>query len=372
MRLYIDGVLDSSLATSITVGSNNAELLIGQGYAGREAGKPRARFEGRIDEVRLSSIVRPSFTTSAYETNPQTISLASNVREAGVWHWDTFSDTSLPDGGSITYRLSNDGGTTWLYWDGSQWSISSSTAQANSQAIVDAHINEFPVTFSGLRWQAILSGDGTQQVGIDGISAEATSDVIVPTANPTNIHAYVANGGDAISDGDWTNGSSPYFTWDAGNDDESGIYGYCVYVGADMSADPITTQGLLGISPIDTGGKCAFIVNSTSLDLATPGYLNTPLSSSTSNYYLSLRSIDKAGNVTGSSVQFSFKFDNTAPTNPAFITAPSGFINTKAVEMSWPIVGGNAAADDHSGVSGLQYKIGVSGQWYGDSHTGTG
>ena len=372
MRLYIDGVLNNSLTTSITVGSNDADLLIGQGYAGREAGKPRARFEGSIDEVRLSSTARSSFTTSAYETDPQTISLASNVRESGVWHWDTFSDTQLPDGGSITYRLSNDGGSTWLYWDGSQWSVSSSTAQANSQTIIDANIDEFPVTFSGLRWQAILSGDGTQQVGLDGVSAEATSDVVAPSSNPSNIHAYVANGGDALGDGDWTNGASPYFTWDAGDDAGSGIYGYCVYLGTDMSADPITTQGLLGSSPIDNGGKCAFIVNTNSLDLATPSYLATPLTSSSSSYYLSVRSIDKAGNVTGSSAQFSFKFDNTAPSNPAFITAPSGFINTKAVEMSWSTAGGNAAADDHSGVSGLQYKIGPLGQWYGDSHTGTG
>jgi len=100
--------------------------------------------------------------------------------------------------------------------------------------------------------------------------------------------------------------------------------------------------------------------------------LGSPLVSDTNSYYLTLRTIDRAGNTTASSTQFDFRFDNTEPNNPGFITAPSGYINTKDVEMTWEVSGGSAATDDHSGVVGLQYRIGPSGTWYGDNHSGSG
>jgi len=221
-------------------------------------------------------------------------------------------------------------------------------------------------------WQAMFTGNGNQRVTLDGVNAEATSDTTDPTNNPSNIVAHKANGGTVFAQNDWTNGGSPYFTWDPGDDDESEIKGYCAYVGTDQTANPITTKGLLGTSPESTGGNCQFMVAGASLDLATPGILQTALSTSNDTYYLTLRSIDNAGNVSNSSSQFSFRFDNTAPSNPGYITAPSGFINTKDVSLSWPTSGGNAPSDSNSGMAGLQYRIGPSGTWYGDSHTGLG
>ncbi len=372
MSLYINGTLDSSLATNILVGTSDNTLYIGSGHGGREAGKPRARLEGYIDELRLSSVARTEFTTTAYSSAPQTISPNTSIRTSGIWHWDTFADTKTLNGGTITYRLSNDQGATWLYWDGLSWSTSASLAQSNLPTVVNDNFELFPVTFGGLRWQAILDGDGTQQVTLSGVDAQASSDSIDPTANPSAITAYTAHGGSSINPGDWTNGSSPYFTWTAGDDDESGVLGYCAYLGTDQTADPTTTKGLLGTSPTATDNNCPFIISGNELDLATASYLATPLTSSTDSVYLSLRTIDIAGNITLSSEQFSFKFDNTPPTNPAFITAPSGFINSKDVTLSWQTVGGSAPSDDHSGVTGLQYRVGPSGTWYGDNHTGTG
>jgi hypothetical protein len=100
--------------------------------------------------------------------------------------------------------------------------------------------------------------------------------------------------------------------------------------------------------------------------------LGTALTTSNDPVYLTLRSIDRAGNVMNSSVQFSFRFDNTPPTNPSFITAPSGFVNSKDITMTWPTTGPSAPSDAQSGLTGLQYRIGPSGTWYGDSHSGTG
>jgi hypothetical protein len=372
MRLYIDGELESSIAKAVTVPTSNRDLLIGTGYGGREYGKPQARFAGQIDEVRLSSVARSSFTTKAYATEPQTIMPNESVRKSGVWFWDTLSETATTNGGEITYRLSADQGDSWLYWDGASWTESSDLIDSNPSSVVTANFDEFPVTFDGMLWQAVFGSDGTQQVILDGVSAEATSDTIDPSQNPSNIAAYKTNGGAEIGSGDWTNGGSPYFTWDVGDDDESGVRGYCAYLGTDQSADPITTKGLLGNSPELTGGNCQFIVAGDELDLATAGYLDAPLTSSNDPYYLSLRTIDVAGNVTNDSVQFSFRFDNTPPNNPGFVTAPSGFINTKEVSLSWPTTGASSPSDSNSGIAGLQYRIGVGGVWYGDAHTGLG
>jgi hypothetical protein len=372
MKLYIDGVQTGSLAKSFSVNTSSNNLYIGTGYGGREFGKPRTNFNGLIDEVRLSDVARTSFTTVPYSNSAQTISPNLSARQSGVWHWDTFSHTEIPNGGAINYRLSNNSGTSWLYWDGISWATSTNTNQVNSPATITDHFVDFPVTFNGMLWQAVLTGNGSQQVSLDAVDAEATSDITDPTANPTSITAYKANGGSVLNSGDWTNGASPYFTWGPGNDNESGVLGYCAYLGTDQTADPITTKGILGTSPASTGNNCQFIITGNALDLALPGYVSTPLSSSNSNYYLNLRSVDKAGNVTNSSTQFTFRFDNTAPNNPGFITAPSGFINTKDVSMSWQTVGGSAASDANSGIAGLQYRIGSGGIWYGDSHNGNG
>ena len=372
LKLYVDGALTGSLNRAVTVATNSKDLLIGAGYGGREQGKPQSRFVGSLDEIRLSNVARTSFTTTPYSTEPQTISPTTSVRKTGVWHWDTLSHTQAPGGGTITYRLSNNEGESWLYWDGTGWAESTSTAMANTQQIITDNFASFPVTFRGMLWQAVLNSNGVERTSIDGVSTEATSDTSDPSSNAQNISAYKANGGAAITSGSWTNGSSPYFTWDAATDAGAGTYGYCVYLGTDASADPATSKGLLGNSPKQTGGHCEFIVPTPEIDLATPGYLGSALATSNDTYYLTLRAIDGAGNIINSSEQFNFKFDNTTPSNPGFITAPSGFINTKAVEMSWPGSGVNAAQDAHSGIAGLQYRIGIDGQWYGDAHNGNG
>ncbi|MFO0920248.1 MAG: LamG domain-containing protein [Candidatus Saccharimonadales bacterium] len=372
MKLFVDGTQNGTTPKTFSVSTSDKKLYIGASYGGREYGKPSGRFSGQLDEIRLSNVARSSFTTTPYATTAQTIQPTQAARKSGVWHWDTLSHTDIPNGGSITYRISDNNGTTWKYWDGLTWANSNTLSESNTTTVITSHFDTFPVTYDGVLWQAVMTGNGQQQVSLDGVSAEATSDTIDPSTNPTNITAYKANGGSAFSSGAWTNGSSPYFTWDAGNDAESGINGYCAYLGTDSNGDPVSTKGQLGASPTATGDNCQFVINDTNLDLAQPGILSVPLSSSNDMIYLNLRSIDKAGNVANSSAQFQFKFDNTPPSNPGYITAPSGFINTKDVTMSWPTSGGSAPNDANSGLAGLQYRIGSSGTWYGDAHNGSG
>ncbi len=371
MRIYIDGAQNASRAVTLNIPNSDHPLLLGTGYGGREQGKPQAYFEGLLDEVRISNNARSSFTTLPYSATGQTLSLATAALTTAVSSYDTFQTAEQTNGGTITYRLSDDDGSTWKYWNGSAWTVSAGINESNSAAVINADINSFPVTFYGLKWQAILTGNGNQQVKLDTVTIESNSDVAAPQTNASAIQAYKSNGGTSINSNDWTNGSSPYFTWTAGADSGSNIKGYCLYLGTDNTADPVSTKGLLGNSPEYAGNFCQFLVDTNSLDLATAGYMSSPLTTSNSPYYLRIKAIDNAGNVFGTAAQFQFRFDNTAPTNPGYITAPSGFINTKSTTLTWPTNGGQAPGDSNSGLAGLQYRINGTA-WYGDNHSGTG
>ncbi len=370
MKLYVDGVVDAQTSVSLTMPDTTQPALIGTNFGPSETGWSRAFFEGMLDELRISNIARGSFNTLPYSANHQAITLAAAVRTSGVAHWDNFTSDETANGGAITYRLSDDNGTTWKYWN-SGWVTSSGLAQSNTAAVIGTNIATFPATLYGIRWQAVLKGNGTQQVTLNTIDLAATSDLSAPNTNASALHGYKTNGGTELNTNDWTNGSSPYFSWTAGTDTGSGIKGYCLYLGTNSSADPTTTKGLLGTSPLDTAGHCQFAVSGNSVDLSTAGYMGSPLTTSNSSYYLLVRAIDNAGNIFGTSAEFHFRFDNTPPTNPGFITAPSGFINTKSTTLTWPTSGGQATSDTASGVAGLQYRINAS-SWYGDNHTGSG
>jgi len=371
MKIYIDGNLDATTEANVLLPTAGRVLLIGTTYGGREYGKPVGTFDGQIDELRISNIARGSFTSKPYPTAKQTVQPINAIRKNGVWHWDELSENAS-GGGSVTYRLSDDEGNTWKYWNGSEWAESNNLDQANSAIDITSHISVFPVTFKGILWQAILQGDGSQKVTLDNVSLESTSDLTTPSSSSVTIDALKAHGGSVLNSGSWTNGSSPSFSWNAGNDNESGVKGYCLYLGSDALADPVTAKGLLGNSGSDAGGNCQFMVNSANADLATSGYVATSMTSSNDKYYLIAKTIDKAGNVSTDSATFEFKFDNTPPTTPGFISAPSGFVNNKAVTLSWATSGGSAPDDNHSGLDGLQYRIGSNGIWYGDNHSGSG
>lgn len=191
----------------------------------------------------------------------------------------------------------------------------------------------------------------------------------LPEENASNISMKRASGGDNIDSNEWTNGPTPYFEWDSGEDSGSGVKGYCLYLGQSSTDNPITSKGLLGTSPVNTNGDCQFIVADNFIDLSVNGLLGSQLTTSNDPYYLNVRVIDNAGNVFEENAQFQFRFDNTPPTNPAYVNAPSQFVSNKEVTMTWPTTGGDAASDSNSGFAGLQYKIGNS-SWYGANHNG--
>lgn len=371
-KLYIDGIENSSATKpGFEITQSDLPLLIGASYGGRESGIPRGFINGQIDELRISKSPRTVFNSKPYSSSRQTVQLANAARKNGVWHWDEFLTTES-GGGSITYRLSDDNGATWKYWDSGAWTASGDLGQSNPVGVINANITTFPVTFDGIIWQAVMQGNGHEKVTLSSVTLKSTSDATVPQMSGSSITGLKASGGSPLLSGAWTNGSSPEFSWTPGTDSESGVKGYCLYLGTDNSADPSTTKGLLGSSGLNDGSHCQFMINSNTVNLSTAGYIGTPMTSSNDKYYFKVKAIDNSGNVSNDESIFEFKFDNTPPNNPSSISAPSGYVNDKAVTLSWATTGGSAPNDTNSGIAGLQYRISNSGTWYGSDHTGLG
>ncbi len=177
------------------------------------------------------------------------------------------------------------------------------------------------------------------------------------------------SGGYNIASGGWDNSAGPYFSWTPGADSQSGMKGYCLYLGTDPSGNPSITEGLLGTSPLSTtGNTCQFIISSSYIDLSSSAYQgSTWLTSSNSPYYFSISAIDNNNNVDTTPVTFSFYYEGTPPVNVSYISCAGGnFSNIQNMTFSWPTTGSNASSDSYSGVLGWQYQINSStGAWEG-------
>ncbi len=338
-----------------------------------------------VDDFTLSKTGTYSvYTTSAY-TNAQ------------VNTWDTFcegtlvgstctTDATYSGNSAIKYQLCTDDGATcqsgssWKYWTGSAWAAATDTTTTVNTAsqLTQAAMQALPITTHKISVKAIFSFGGSDSPTMPHISIGFTTDTTAPTTNASALAMTRSNGGTTVASNGWTNNLSPYFSWTAGADNAggSGLKGYCLYLGTDSAGDPATAKGLLGTSPVSTAGTtCQFIVSATSIDFATASYKGgTWLTTSSSPYYVNIKAIDNSGNIfTGSSTQFQFRFDNTTPTNVAYISPASGnFSNVVDMNFAWPTSGSNASSDSNAGLLGWQYQINsTSGTWLGTTTDST-
>lgn len=334
LRLFVDGVEDASVATTATMSDTAHPLLLGTLAGSTVAGRGLSAFSGMLDEVRISNIARSSFNTTPYTNTRVTLQPAAAIRLSGIDFWETFSTTETPNGGTITYRLSDDGGTIWKYWDGAAWVASSGLTQANSAATINTNIQTFPVTEDGFLWQAILFGNGNQLVTLNEVVLESTSDLVVPSA-PNTLTALDQSGGlVSLTTNTWYGYTAPYFSWSGASDGGSGIAGYYVYFGTDNTADPQTAG--------------TFQAGST--------FIPSGMTSGTT-YYLRIRTWDNAQNVSAIYAAFIYRLDSTGPQNPTGVTvAPTGYSSTNDFTFFWT----NTASDAGSGVAGYQYQVGAS------------
>ena len=347
MKIYIDGVLDNSSAASLSMLDTSQDLLVGSGYGSYSNGKAQPFFGGAIDELRISNSARTSFNSTIYSSESQSVTLGSAAFTTGVSNYDSMTDTS--SNGTVTYRLSSDGGSTWKYWDGGAWSTSASLAQANTKADINTNIATFPVTASGIKWQAVLTGDGTQQTTLSALGLSANMDTTAPS-NPNALTALNQSGGETtilsseVEDHYYAY-STPYFSWTGASDDAgSGVLGYYVYLGTDNTADPLTAGSYQSQSTYSASGL------------------------TTGTYYLRIKTKDVAGNINATAWEpFVYKYDVAGPNNPSLISvSPAGYTATNSFTFFWPSTGVSAASDSVSGIAGYQYKTATDSGTYSD------
>ena len=315
-------------------------------------------------------------TYSVYNTTAYT--------HAAVSSWDSFTESVTASGNaSVVYQICLDNGSAcsyasgsrWQYYTGGTWTnaTAATTTYANTAAeLTQAAMQALSVSSQKISVKAIMSFGGTDTPAISTLQIGLTTDTVAPVTNASGLAMTRSNGGTSMSSNDWTSNSSPYFSWTAGADNAGGVglKGYCLYLGTDPDGDPATSKGLLGTSPVSTAGStCQFIVSGTTIDFATASYKGgTWLSSSNSAYYLNVKAIDNAENIfSGSSEQFQFRFDDSAPDNMSYISCASGsFSNVADMNFSWPGSGGAMASDNHAGIYGYQYQINsTAGTWLG-------
>ena len=305
----------------------------------------------------------------AIDGNLSNIIVDAGAGKKRQWNTVDWTSAALPVNTKISFaaRTSNDG-TVWSVWT-PEVVQSTVGSVSGSGVIASAPISRFIELKPRLQ-----STDQVTTPTLTDFSLTYVNDILAPSTNASVVQMRKTPGGAAITADSWTNAATPYLSWTAGADNIGGLglSGYCAYLGHDANADVQQTKGLLGTSPTALeGAGCQYVTADTNINTAVNA-LSAQLTSSNDPYYLLVKAIDKAGNVfAGPAASYSFKFDNTPPTTPAFISAPSQFVASKDVTLTWPTAGGQSATDANSGLAGLQYKVGTNGTWYGDDHTGT-
>ena len=332
-----------------------------------------------VDDFTLSKQGTYSvYTTSAY-SNAQ-VNTWDTLCEGTLVGSTCTTDATYSGNSAINYQICTDDGATcqsgasWKYWTGSAWAAATDTTTTVNTAaqLTQAAMQALPIVTQKISVKAIFSFGGADSPTMPHLSIGFTTDTTAPTTNASAIAMTRSNGGTTVVNNGWTNNTSPYFSWTAGADNAggSGLKGYCLYLGTDSAGNPATAKGLLGTSPVSTAGTtCQFIVSATSIDFATASYKgSTWLTTSSSPYYVNAKAIDNSGNIFAvSSAQFQFRFDNTTPTNVAYISPASGnFSNVVDMNFAWPTSGSNASSDSNAGLLGWQYQINsTSGTWLG-------
>jgi hypothetical protein len=127
-------------------------------------------------------IVNWSKTTVSYATDSPTITPTTSLTMSKTVSWNGFTETSTLNGGSISYQLSDDDGSTWKYWAGSSWETAGAS-NYNSASEINTRIGTFPKTNNKILWKAFLTSSGTQQVILDNVAIDYTENSLPVISN---------------------------------------------------------------------------------------------------------------------------------------------------------------------------------------------
>lgn len=233
---------------------------------------------------------------------------------------DSFAETSTLNGGSIRYVLSNDGGTTWLYHNGTTWTTSDATyAQATSAANINTNAATFPMGSRSLLWRAFLRSDGTQLVQLDTVSLNGNRRPNQPSlTSPSN--------------GSTTSTVTPTVTLTSTDDDSDGLrYVLQVDTANTFNTGNLTTYNQ-ATSQSGWSGQDALsgtgYASGTSASFTFPSALNAG-----QTYYWRVQSVDPNGVNTASTYSATGSFVAPGALTPTGIQAST--ITTSSAIILW-------------------------------------
>jgi len=116
-------------------------------------------------QAMLKDIGGASYPTSSPGINQIT---SLSVPTTTFFGWTGFVETATTNGGSISYQLSNDDGSTWQYWNGSAWSTAG-VGNYNPATTINSNIATFNTSTGKLMFKAFLTSNGSQLVQLDNI-----------------------------------------------------------------------------------------------------------------------------------------------------------------------------------------------------------
>ncbi len=277
----------------------------------------------------------------------------SGFKESGSYTSQTHDLTSVYKWASLDVVMaeaSNTGITitTRSSADASAWSSwTAVSAEKQTGTTYSYKINSPANQYIEVKFE-LTSSDGVLSTIVNDYTINYYKDTSAPT-NPENagLSVYSDNSpGDAIVSGTWYGHAAPYFDWPEaeatnGASDTtsgSGVAGYYVYFGTNVSADP-EVDGTL----------------QTTSDYTASGLVNG------STYYLRIKTVDDAGNFSATTWQpFIYKYDAEPASAPTSVTSdPSGYSAIDSFDFSW-----DTATASGAPVTEYCYKTGASAGAY--------
>ena len=379
---YVNGELKNAHSNS-GAGTTTNDVLIGARRNTTNENIALSLSVGvELSMVRVANVARsPAWIAASYKSeNNEYLTFQDEeyiYESSGYLLSNIFDGEVLQDWGILNYTKSGTGNVIVKARTGNESDLSDAEQNwsncANINSATSVHTGNCVSNKTRYaQYRIELSTNSANTPIIEDVEINFTlADVTRPPVNATNISI------DNFSEGDWTK-SKPTISWDAGSDNEggSGILGYCISLDeaeADEShlLNPESNAGIL--NSLDDGvvsEACPYIVTSEEINLAEIQGLTF---TSGKQYYFSIRAIDNSDNINNSGDYqdlISFKYDDTPPTPPSYLSMPTNFLSSKSVTITWPSSGPGSPNDEHSQLAGLQYRIGPAGTWYGDLHSG--
>lgn len=180
-----DGTLFGN--NSLTISNQNYNYLMA--HIAVPAGWSAATSQQNISYIFLRNYVSPEPTYSIgsevnlYPTDNPTVQPTTTQIFTSL---SAFTETATKNSGEINYQISNDGGTTW-YWYNSGWTTTvSGYTEASTASQINSNIATFPVGSGSFLFKAYLHSDGSQLVQLDNIDLTYINDSTGPTGTISN------------------------------------------------------------------------------------------------------------------------------------------------------------------------------------------